>query len=82
MAEGWSQATKLRANLGTGRELGMDEQPDLDVVNPRTFEMYRVTGEGPRYIKRGKKVLYAVEDLESWMCAGLRISTTYSGRAA
>ena len=82
MAEGWSQATKLRANLGTDRELGIDEQPNLDVVNPRTFEMYLVTGEVPRNIKRGKKDLYAVEDLESWMCAGFRVSTTYSGRAA
>lgn len=50
--------------------------------SPRTFEKYRVTGEGPRYIKRGKKVLYAVEELESWMRDGLRRSTTHTGRAA
>ena len=44
--------------------------------SPRTFEKYRVTGEGPPYIKRGRKVLYSVIDCEEWMQAGIRHSTT------
>ena len=50
--------------------------------SPRTFEKYRVTGDGPRYVKRGKKVLYPSHELDTWMAAGIRRSTTHSGRAA
>jgi excisionase family DNA binding protein len=35
-------------------------------LSPRTLEKLRVEGGGPRFHKFGRRVLYAVDDLESW----------------
>ena len=35
-------------------------------LSPRTLEKARVIGGGPRYRKFGRRVLYAVADLEAW----------------
>lgn len=35
-------------------------------LSPRTLEKLRVLGGGPRFRKFGRRVLYAVTDLEGW----------------
>ena len=35
-------------------------------LSPRTLEKHRTIGGGPRFRKFGKKIFYAVEDLEAW----------------
>lgn len=46
-------------------------------LSPSTLEKYRLTGEGPVYFKSGPKiVLYAVEDLDAWLNARRRTSTS------
>jgi len=35
-------------------------------LSPRTLEKQRVVGGGPRFRKFGRRVLYAIEDLELW----------------
>lgn len=35
-------------------------------LSPRTLEKQRVLGGGPRFHKFGRRVLYAVQDLETW----------------
>lgn len=35
-------------------------------LSPRTLEKQRVVGGGPRFRKFGRRVLYAVQDLEVW----------------
>lgn len=35
-------------------------------LSPRTLEKWRVTGEGPAFIKFGRKVVYSERDLEAW----------------
>ncbi len=35
-------------------------------LSPRTLEKQRVIGGGPRFRKFGRRVLYAVSDLEAW----------------
>lgn len=35
-------------------------------LSPRTLEKQRVVGGGPRFRKFGRRVLYAIEDLEIW----------------
>lgn len=35
-------------------------------LSPRTLEKQRVLGGGPRFRKFGRRVLYAIEDLEIW----------------
>jgi hypothetical protein len=45
-------------------------------LSPRTLEKWRLTGQGPSYIKRGRRCLYRLEDLDAWAEAGRRSSTT------
>lgn len=35
-------------------------------LSPRTLEKHRVLGGGPRFRKFGRRVLYALTDLEAW----------------
>jgi len=35
-------------------------------LSPRTLEKQRVLGGGPRFRKFGRRVMYAVVDLETW----------------
>ena len=35
-------------------------------LSPRTLEKQRVVGGGPRFRKFGRRLLYAIEDLELW----------------
>jgi len=50
--------------------------------SPRTLEQWRVTGYGPAFHKVGSRVLYAIADLEIFIAAGRRTSTSDTGRAA
>ncbi len=45
-------------------------------LSPRTLEKYRVTGGGPLFIRLGSAVRYRFEDLDSWIAAGRRTSTS------
>ena len=35
-------------------------------LSPRTLDRQRLTGKGPRFRKFGRRVIYAIEDLEAW----------------
>ena len=48
-------------------------------LSPRTLERYRVTGEGPRFIKLGRRVLYDPDELDRWIRSGMRRSTSDPG---
>jgi predicted DNA-binding transcriptional regulator AlpA len=41
-----------------------------------TFEKMRLTGGGPVYSKLGRRVVYRVEDLDAWLAANRRRSTS------
>ena len=41
-----------------------------------SFEKYRLTGEGPAYIKIGRVVVYKIEDLNTWLSSKRRMSTS------
>ena len=41
-----------------------------------TFEKLRLTGGGPVYSKIGRRVVYRVEDLDAWLAANQRRSTS------
>ncbi len=41
-----------------------------------TFEKLRLTGGGPAYSKIGRRVVYCVEDLDAWLAANKRRSTS------
>ena len=41
-----------------------------------TLNKWRVTGFGPKFVKLGKRVLYRDEDIEAFITAGVRTSTS------
>jgi hypothetical protein len=43
-----------------------DEAASFLRLSPRTLEKQRVIGGGPRFRKFGRRVMYAVVDLEAW----------------
>ena len=45
-------------------------------LSPRTLEKLRVQGGGPTYAKFGRRVVYAVEDLDRWAAERRRDSTS------
>ena len=36
-------------------------------VSTRTLERWRVAGNGPRFCKAGRRVLYRLTDLQAWL---------------
>lgn len=48
-------------------------------VSPRTLEKWRITGDGPPFIKVGRRVVYRQCDLDEWLQAHRRLSTSDAG---
>lgn len=46
--------------------LDNNQAADFLKLSPRTLEKHRVRGGGPRFRKLGRRVVYAVADLEAW----------------
>jgi len=49
-------------------------------VSHRTLERWRWTGEGPRFIKLGGRVVYRLSDIEEYEQTMIRASTPGSSR--
>ena len=49
---------------------------ELIDVSERTLERWRVEGSGPVFCRAGRKVLYQLEDVEIWLAASRRRSTS------
>jgi predicted DNA-binding transcriptional regulator AlpA len=45
----------------------------------RTLEKHRIYGTGPRYSKLGGRVVYRLEDLQTWVELGAKASTSDPG---
>ncbi|KAB2715160.1 helix-turn-helix transcriptional regulator [Brucella intermedia] len=45
-------------------------------LSPRTLEKHRCDGTGPIYRKLGGRVVYTVTDLQAWIGAAARLSTS------
>ena len=48
------------------RYLTNDEAAEYLRLSPRTLEKQRVLGGGPKFRKFGRRVMYAVVDLDAW----------------
>ena len=48
------------------RSLTNDEAAKYKHKTPRTLEKQRVLGGGPKFRKFGRRVMYAVADLDAW----------------
>ena len=49
-------------------------------MSPRTLERWRWTGEGPAYFKIGGRVVYRLDDIESFESHRRCESTSHSAR--
>lgn len=49
-------------------------------LSGRTLEKHRTYGTGPTYRKIGGRVVYVLEDLESWANRGAKTSTSDRGQ--
>jgi predicted DNA-binding transcriptional regulator AlpA len=49
-------------------------------ISPSFLNKLRCTGGGPRYVKIGRRVLYPKFELDLWITAHLRTSTSNYGR--
>ncbi|HLA29415.1 MAG TPA: helix-turn-helix domain-containing protein [Pseudomonas sp.] len=63
-----SAADTRQANLAP-RYLTNSEAAAFLRLSPRTLEKQRVIGGGPRFHKFGRRVMYALADLEAWASA-------------
>ena len=44
-------------------------------ISHRTLERWRWTGEGPQFVKLGGRVVYRLEDIETFERAQIRVGT-------
>jgi hypothetical protein len=51
-------------------------------VSERTLERMRATGDGPRFSKAGKRILYRSSDVELWLRGRSFASTAEAKRGA
>ncbi len=71
----------MAAETSEPRYLDNDEAAAFLRLSPRTLEKQRVIGGGPRFRKFGRRVVYAVTDLQSWADARAFGSTTEADHA-
>ena len=58
------------------RYLRTKEAAEFRSLSARTRDKHRTFGTGPAYRKLGGRVVYSVEDLESWAARGAVTSTS------
>ncbi|MCT7376340.1 helix-turn-helix transcriptional regulator [Chelativorans salis] len=58
------------------RFLRTKEAAEFLSLSARTLEKHRTYGTGPAYRKLGGRVVYAVEDLQTWAARGAVTSTS------
>jgi len=54
----------------------VEEAADKIGMAVSTLNKWRVAGFGPKFVKLGKRVLYRDEDIEAFITAGIRSSTS------
>jgi len=58
------------------RLLTQSEAARLLRLSERTLERFRVSGDGPVYVKAGRLVRYRMADLEAWIASRVVNSTS------
>ena len=49
------------------RLLDQTQAAELLQISPRTVEGWRSRGEGPRFVRVGRRVRYRLDDLRAWL---------------
>jgi predicted DNA-binding transcriptional regulator AlpA len=61
--------------------LDVDQAAEYLKVSASNLNKRRVAGTGPRYSKLGRRVIYRRTDLDAWISANMRGSTSDIGGA-
>jgi predicted DNA-binding transcriptional regulator AlpA len=69
----------MPATLPQRKMLDTPNAADYCGSSSSTFEKLRIYGGGPRYVKLGRRVVYDPADLDAWLEANRRTSTSDSG---
>ena len=69
----------LLADAASHRRLNVMEAADYTGISVSTLNKCRVYGTGSVYQKIGRRVVYSPADLDAWMDAKRRISTSDAG---
>jgi len=64
------------------RRLDSAEAAQYLGISASTLSKRRVFGGGPKYLKLGRRVVYDIRDLDTWLAAHRRVSTSDRGRVA
>jgi excisionase family DNA binding protein len=67
---------KLEEVLKRRRKLRTPEAAEYTGIAQSTLEKLRVTGGGAMYMRVGRVVLYDPDDLDAWLFAHRRVSTS------
>jgi excisionase family DNA binding protein len=59
----------------SGKRLNAQEAADYVGVSKGMLDKLRTAGDGPRFIKLGRKVLYDTDDLDRWIESKKQAST-------
>ena len=62
--------------INTSDNLTTQEAAALLSLSARTLETWRITGNGPRYLKLGRSVRYSRTELESFQQESMRHHTS------
>jgi predicted DNA-binding transcriptional regulator AlpA len=62
-------------------KLKVKDAADYTGLSISTLNKMRLTGDGPIFIKAGRAVIYDAADLDAWLAARRRRSTSDQGRA-
>jgi predicted site-specific integrase-resolvase len=54
----------------------VDEAAGITGLSVTTLAKWRISGKGPQFVKMGKRVFYRDEDLQTFIAAGIRRSTS------
>lgn len=63
-------------------KLSTSEAAEYLGLSESTLSKRRVFGGGPKYLKLGRRVVYDTRDLDKWLDAHRRSSTSDAGKAA
>lgn len=68
-------------NLQIPSNLSADQAADFLGLSKSTLSKMRLTGDGPMFIKMGRRVAYQPDDLQNWVRENRRRSTSDFGNS-
>jgi predicted DNA-binding transcriptional regulator AlpA len=75
-------AAETAAKDNGGAYLTQDEAASHLRLSPRTLERHRVNGTGARFVRLGRRVVYARAELDAWTASRTFASTAEADAAA